>query len=120
MTVFRTPDDMAPATASRAVKNGRMRRVARGLVTDELIGPIEGVVAAHLLEPLDGRCLVTVLDTADRGLSGTGADRELVLRQTARVAPLTQQCSCVHSCRSWADRRAYGVSARAQERRGTR
>ncbi len=50
MAVFRTPDDLAPATASRAVKNGRMRRVARGLVTDELIGPIEGVVAAHLLE----------------------------------------------------------------------
>lgn len=50
MAVFLTPDDMAPATASRAVKNGRMRRVARGLVTDELTGPIEDVVAAHLLE----------------------------------------------------------------------
>ena len=44
------PDELAPATASRAVKGGRMRRVARGLVTDELTGPIEGVVAAHLLE----------------------------------------------------------------------
>lgn len=56
MAVFLTPDDMASATASRKVRDGRLRRVARGIVTDELDGSLEQVVARHLYE-LVGRLL---------------------------------------------------------------
>jgi hypothetical protein len=56
MAVFLTPDDMASATASRKVRAGQLRRVARGIVTDDLDGPLEQVVARNLYE-LVGRLL---------------------------------------------------------------
>lgn len=56
MTVFLTPDDMASATASRKVGAGEFRRVARGIVTDEIQGELEDVVERHLYE-LVGRLI---------------------------------------------------------------
>lgn len=56
MAVFLTPDDMASATASRKVRAGQLRRVARGVVSDEFDAALEKVVARHLYE-LVGRLL---------------------------------------------------------------
>lgn len=56
MTVFLTPGDIPSATASRKVRDGALRRVARGIVTDEFNGSLEHVVANHLYE-LVGRLL---------------------------------------------------------------
>ncbi len=56
MALFLTPADMAPATASRKTAAGELRRVGRGIVTDELDGPVEQVVERHLYE-IVGRML---------------------------------------------------------------
>lgn len=70
MAVFATPADMASATATRAIRDGRLRRVARGVVTDELDGTIEEVVERHLLE-LVGRLVPQAVIT-DRSAHAGG------------------------------------------------
>lgn len=50
MAVHLTPDDLSPPTATRRVQAGQLRRVARGVVTDELEGALEDVVAGRLYE----------------------------------------------------------------------
>ena len=47
MAVLLSPRDVAPAVASRRVADGTLRRLARGIVTDE-DGPAEEIVARHL------------------------------------------------------------------------
>lgn len=76
MAVFLTPDDMASATASRKVRDGTLRRVARGIVTDELDGSVEQVVASHLYE-LVGRLLPGAVVT-DRSAREGGQPVEAV------------------------------------------
>jgi hypothetical protein len=49
MTVLLSPTDIAPAVASRMVAEGTLRRLGRGIVTDE-DGPLDDVVARHLHE----------------------------------------------------------------------
>jgi hypothetical protein len=50
MAVLLTPDDLAPAVASRRVRDGRLRRIGRGVVTDDLDRDLGDVVADHLYE----------------------------------------------------------------------
>lgn len=50
MAVLLSPHDIAPAVASRQVRDGRLRRVARGVVTDDLDRDLVDVVAGHLYE----------------------------------------------------------------------
>ena len=71
MAVFITPADMASETATRAIADGRLRRVARGVVTDELDGVVEQVVADHLFE-LVARLLPGAVIT-DRSSQAGGA-----------------------------------------------
>jgi hypothetical protein len=62
----------------------------------------------QLIETLDGRDLVAVLDPADRGLPGTGTDRELTLREPVGLPALSQQGPCIHPSPSGRD--AHSVS----------
>jgi hypothetical protein len=50
VAVFLSPGDLAPAVASRRVAAGRLRRIGRGVVTDDLDGGLEEIVADHLYE----------------------------------------------------------------------
>ena len=50
MAVLLTPHDLAPAVASRRVRDGRLRRISRGVVTDDLDRNLDEVVADHLYE----------------------------------------------------------------------
>ena len=50
MAVLLTPDDLAPAVASRRVRDGRLRRISRGVVTNDLDRDLDEVVADHLYE----------------------------------------------------------------------
>ena len=82
MAVFLTPVDMASATASRKVRAGALRRLARGVVTDELDGPLEQVVANHLSE-LVGRlvpgAVITDRSAREGGRPVTGQDGTRIL-----------------------------------------
>lgn len=53
MAVLLSPRDVAPAVASRRVADGTLRRLARGIVTDEG-GPAEEIVARHLYDIVAG------------------------------------------------------------------
>lgn len=50
MAVLLSPTDITPVEATRGIDRGQLRRIARGVVTDELAGTIESVVLAHLYE----------------------------------------------------------------------
>lgn len=74
MAVFVTPADMPSAVASRAVRDGKLQRIARGVVTDEIGRPVEAIVADHLYE-LVGKLLDGAVITDRSAYAGGVATR---------------------------------------------
>jgi hypothetical protein len=72
--------------------------VRRTLGVEGLDAKLEALTehAQQLFETLNGRGLTAGLDPADGGLSGTGTQGQLALRQTVRAPAASQQLSCIH------------------------